>query len=220
MLSFELHVRHGLDVVLVDPARVGMSPKQRATLRCLRKRGAARGVGDAAHDAWRRSENWATVADAETDARRSRHLARVLTHTEMGEDAARRAEEIAIAAGREEVVASMLSGGGGASFRHVAREFLGPDDVSAAGLAECDVFVGMHPDQATEAIVDAALAMNKPFAVVPCCVFPRLFPNRRTAAGTEVTGYVDFLEYLVAKDPRIELGYLPFKGRNRVVYRV
>ena len=29
----------------------------------------------------------------------------------------------------------------------------------------------MHPDQATEAIVDFALRENKPFEV-PCCVFP------------------------------------------------
>ena len=33
--------------------------------------------------------------------------------------------------------------------------------------------IGLHPDEATEAIVDCALAHNKPFAVVPCCVFPR-----------------------------------------------
>lgn len=33
--------------------------------------------------------------------------------------------------------------------------------------------VGMHPDQATDAIVDFALACSKPFAVVPCCVFAR-----------------------------------------------
>jgi len=43
--------------------------------------------------------------------------------------------------------------------------------------------VGMHPDQATEPIIDAALALGKPFAVVPCCVFPDLFPHRRTRTG-------------------------------------
>ncbi len=32
--------------------------------------------------------------------------------------------------------------------------------------------------QATEPIVDAALAACVPFAVVPCCVFPSLFPDR------------------------------------------
>jgi hypothetical protein len=33
--------------------------------------------------------------------------------------------------------------------------------------------VGMHPDQATEAILQFALECRKPFAIVPCCVFPR-----------------------------------------------
>jgi hypothetical protein len=29
--------------------------------------------------------------------------------------------------------------------------------------------VALHPDEATEAVVDAALALRKPFLVVPCC---------------------------------------------------
>jgi hypothetical protein len=36
----------------------------------------------------------------------------------------------------------------------------------------------MHPDQATGSIVEFAMENYKPFAVIPCCVFPRLFPNR------------------------------------------
>ena len=43
----------------------------------------------------------------------------------------------------------------------------------------CDVVVGMHPDQATEPILDFALKHKKPFAIVPCCVFPRENPHRR-----------------------------------------
>lgn len=46
--------------------------------------------------------------------------------------------------------------------------------------------VGMHSDQATEWIVDFALARGKPFAVVPCCVCPSVFPSRRTPAGDPV----------------------------------
>jgi hypothetical protein len=84
----------------------------------------------------------------------------------------------------------------------------------------CDVLVGMHPDQATEPIMDAAIELGKPFAVVPCCVFPELFPERRTKDGDSVRTYVQFLDYLVAKHPDIKLAYLPFKGRNRVVYRL
>ncbi len=33
----------------------------------------------------------------------------------------------------------------------------------------------MHSDQATEPIVDAAIAHGRLFAVVPCCVFSRYF---------------------------------------------
>ena len=56
--------------------------------------------------------------------------------------------------------------------------------------------------------------------MVPCCVFPELFPERRTKDGDSVRTYVQFIDYLVAKHPDIKLAYLPFKGRNRVVYRL
>jgi hypothetical protein len=39
--------------------------------------------------------------------------------------------------------------------------------------------VGMHPDQATEPIVACALALGKPWALAPCCVFARDSPHRR-----------------------------------------
>ena len=37
----------------------------------------------------------------------------------------------------------------------------------------------MHPDQAVDAIIDAALYKNISFFVVPCCTYSREFPNRR-----------------------------------------
>ena len=78
--------------------------------------------------------------------------------------------------------------------------------------------VGMHPDQATEKIVDMALLLGKPFAVVPCCVFPFLFPNRRLGnSDTPVVTYHQFLEYLKQKNPGIVQTYLHFKGRNKVL---
>ena len=45
-------------------------------------------------------------------------------------------------------------------------------------LVFASVVIGVHSDGATEAIVDAALALDKPFAVVPCCVFPTENPHR------------------------------------------
>ena len=55
----------------------------------------------------------------------------------------------------------------------------------AALLRDCSAIVGMHPDQATGALVDAALALRKPFAVVPCCVFPESHPERVSRATGE-----------------------------------
>ena len=45
--------------------------------------------------------------------------------------------------------------------------------VLAEQLQTCSLVLGLHPDQATDSIVDFAMHFGKPFAVVPCCVFPR-----------------------------------------------
>lgn len=61
---------------------------------------------------------------------------------------------------------------------------------------ECSVVVGMHPDEATEPIVQAARATGKPFAVVPCCVFAKANPKRCLPDGRHVETHEDFCEYL------------------------
>ena len=66
-----------------------------------------------------------------------------------------------------------------------------PDPVASDAIAEAlrealknaSVVVGLHPDQATDALVDFALASGKPFAVVPCCTYGADFPKRRTPSG-------------------------------------
>ncbi|KAJ3055586.1 hypothetical protein HK097_010010 [Rhizophlyctis rosea] len=80
------------------------------------------------------------------------------------------------------------------------------------------IFIGMHADQATEPIVDQALACGKPFAVLPCCVFPRENPGRRLKDGREVLTYEEFVQFLEEKDERIKKAFLPFEGRNLVLY--
>lgn len=85
-------------------------------------------------------------------------------------------------------------------------------------FANCSVLVGMHPDEATEAIVDAALALTKPFAVVPCCVMSRMFPDRQCQDGTPVDTYDTFITYLIEKHSSIQRAFLPFAGRNQVIY--
>ena len=55
-------------------------------------------------------------------------------------------------------------------------KFLAEGSATAALFGECGLVLGLHPDQATEPIVDACLAAGKAFAVVPCCVFPEENP--------------------------------------------
>jgi len=51
-------------------------------------------------------------------------------------------------------------------------------------------------DQATDFIVDAARRYGKPFALVPCCVFPSEFPERRLPSGETVVTYAQLLDYI------------------------
>ena len=89
-------------------------------------------------------------------------------------------------------------------------------------LRACVMVVGMHSDQATEWIVDFALAHRVRFAVVPCCVCPGLFPRRRRAdgSGALVRSHAEFCEYLrsKARPGEIEIARLPFEGKNTVVF--
>ena len=49
-------------------------------------------------------------------------------------------------------------------------------------VQQASLIIGLHADGATEAIVDIALYYNKPFVVVPCCVFPNFFRHRLVPA--------------------------------------
>lgn len=105
------------------------------------------------------------------------------------------------------------------SFRHPDDN---PDDIQAVTpdhrlLTNCTAIVALHPDEATETIVDAAIANRIPFCVVPCCVFCRLYPHRRYN-GNLVSTYDDLLDYLQAKDPSIQRSSLPFYGKNIVLW--
>ena len=86
-------------------------------------------------------------------------------------------------------------------------------------LTNSSLCVGLHPDECTEDILDLALQYNKPVAIVPCCVFAGFFPLRTLPCGKAVRTYEDFLNYLLAKDPRLQLESLSFEGRNQVIYR-
>jgi len=85
-------------------------------------------------------------------------------------------------------------------------------------VASSTLLVGLHPDECTEDILDVALTCGKSVAIVPCCVFPSLFPLRRFKDGRTVTSYSEFLDYLLEKDPRLHQAELPVEGKNQVIY--
>jgi hypothetical protein len=102
-------------------------------------------------------------------------------------------------------------------------ELTTPDQVSTL-LAQASIVVGLHPDQAAGEIVEFALARRLPFAVVPCCVYKREFPQRHLVDAESganlrsVSNYADLCEWLKAKHPGIRVGKLDFEGKNTVLY--
>ena len=69
-------------------------------------------------------------------------------------------------------------------------------------IRSLDYIAGFHPDQATEAAIDLALFLQIPFLIVPCCVFPREFPNRQINS-TRVKNHSQLVEYLCMKHEKI-----------------
>jgi hypothetical protein len=77
-------------------------------------------------------------------------------------------------------------------------------------LRPFDLIVGLHPDEATEHLLRAAIALGKDFAIVPCCVFPIDGVKR-----SEET----WREYLTSLSTDIITARLPVDGANIVLYR-
>lgn len=91
-------------------------------------------------------------------------------------------------------------------------------------VANTSLFVGLHSDEATIPIVDAALKAKKAFAVVPCCVFSHDNRTRTLKSGALVTTTEQQIQYICEKDTpdgsEIRTAYLDFEGKNVVVYWV
>jgi hypothetical protein len=89
-------------------------------------------------------------------------------------------------------------------------------------IRNCSAIVALHPDEATDAIVDTAVRLRIPFLIVPCCVFNRLFPNRRMPGRPDdpVSTHNDLLEYLQGKDRSIQKASFPFEGSNKVLWSI
>lgn len=109
----------------------------------------------------------------------------------------------------------------------VEEEFRNPDeaenvpvcDADDARLRECSAIVALHPDEATDAVVNAAVQLRKPFVIIPCCVFCRLFPHRRMPGSDRVVStYDELITFLMSKDHSIQKATLPFVGANTVLW--
>ena len=110
-------------------------------------------------------------------------------------------------------------------------------------LEECTAIVGMHPDQATDAIIHVAMKHDKPWMICPCCVFPNTFVRkfrrrRRRRCFDEdededdaeeeeeedalcvVRSYDDFCDYIrdSIDPPHVHEVVLDFPGRNKVPF--
>jgi hypothetical protein len=77
-------------------------------------------------------------------------------------------------------------------------------------IVSAKLIVGFHPDQATDASINLAMELGIPFCVVPCCVFPADFPDRKLDDGSRVRCYTQLIEYLKAKSPSIQTAALNF----------
>ncbi len=95
----------------------------------------------------------------------------------------------------------------------------GPTTASLLADFKPDLIVGLHPDEATGAIVEVAAAHGVPFAVVPCCTYARLFPGRRLPGGRPVRTHRDLCEYLRRQVPGSEVGRLTgIQGKTTVIF--
>ncbi|KAI8618378.1 hypothetical protein BC830DRAFT_1109273 [Chytriomyces sp. MP71] len=99
------------------------------------------------------------------------------------------------------------------------QQFFTPDKITP-DMHYASLFVGLHPDQATGAIVEVAIQLNKSFAVIPCCVFKDDFNERKLRNGKQVCTTLELIEWIKEKRPDGEVGtcFLDFQGKNLVVY--
>lgn len=84
--------------------------------------------------------------------------------------------------------------------------------------ATIKLVVGLHPDEATESIMDLSLVAGLACCLVPCCVFSALSPHRRLKNGCAPVNYEDFCRFLCEKSDTILTSHLPFAGKNKVLY--
>jgi hypothetical protein len=81
--------------------------------------------------------------------------------------------------------------------------------VEQVDLSRFDLLVALHPDEATEPALRAALHFGIDFAIVPCCVFAIDGVGRSRS---------EWVAYLASQAPGIQSGALPLDGANIVLW--
>lgn len=225
-LAFELAVRRGINTTVVDPRMLRLDASQQRTVRYLQSQPAAR-VPVAREGAAVDGRNGGEMRKQRAGSDPKAHLPLPLNG--WGSHFPAHAESAWVVGER--------GGHGDVKSRRVIVRHLGElfdDDfvlTRSATWSGCSLVVGMHPDEATEAIVDLALQHGKPFAVVPCCVFWRSNQHRMLrqagddaaadgeGSSSTVKSWSQFCDYLQAKAPNIiRRAELPMRGRNVVLF--
>lgn len=85
-------------------------------------------------------------------------------------------------------------------------------------IQRSSLIVGMHPDEATDFIIDISIKNKKKFAVVPCCVFPKVFNERYLNNGEFVCDYPKYIKFIQEKVPENKIEFLEIVGRNKIIY--
>jgi hypothetical protein len=131
-----------------------------------------------------------------------------------------------IATVKFQVIAKPLIGDGSDLTSHGA-------EVNWKRVSLCSLLAGMHPDGATEAIIQTSLRIGVPFAILPCCFSRKLFPKRVKKNKSDpqprhnekivdpYQSYSIFCQHLLEMAPvglQFEVENLPFQGRNKVIY--
>ena len=221
-LAFELFNVRAIKTTLIDPREPKLRPVQRRRLRQPRLKGASAaaeegyGIGDleAPHATGAKADAGVHSVAAASPHSPSHSHSHSHSHSPAAAPPSSGNAAVATRSARNpyDKEAHVMC-------PHIQAEF-GTELVNQrrAFFERVSLFVGLHPDQATEPIVDMALALGKPFAVVPCCVFPSDNPHRKLADGTQVVTYAHFVAYLHAKHPDIEVEFLPLQGANQVVF--
>lgn len=189
-MTFELSHVHGVRCTLVEPRPLKLNKQQRRQLAAAQRAATIHTVTAAQLEA---------PAPAQAQAQAQHHPEpRPQPQPQAGLASQAAGPAAAPAAAGTNVGACSGAGGGGGGgggadgtpplLLHQVQAFFGPELWRSPGwrqrfVAGFSLVVACHPDQATDPALDYALEAALPFAIVPCCVFPRLFPHRRLLRG-------------------------------------